>query len=62
VKGNTLLLWVAPMLLLAGGALFVGMNVKRRRGLLDEEDLLEQERLAQGTTPDDGTQNRGSGS
>lgn len=38
VQGNTLLLWLAPVLLLAGGAVLVGVNVNRRRALLREEE------------------------
>ena len=34
VKGNTLVLWLAPALLLIGGAAFVGLSVRRRNRLL----------------------------
>ena len=34
VKGNTLVLWLAPLLLLLGGAVFVGVSVSRRKHLL----------------------------
>ena len=34
VKGNTLVLWLAPALLLLGGAAFVGLSVRRRNRLL----------------------------
>lgn len=36
VKGNTLLLWLAPALLLAGGAMVVWFNVRQRKRLLTE--------------------------
>ncbi|MBT8061738.1 MAG: cytochrome c-type biogenesis protein CcmH [Xanthomonadales bacterium] len=36
VKGNTLLLWLAPALLLVGGALVVWFNVRQRKRLLIE--------------------------
>jgi cytochrome c-type biogenesis protein CcmH len=38
VKGNTIVLWLAPVLLLAAGAAAVGFNVSRRRRLLDDEN------------------------
>ena len=34
VKGNTLVLWLAPALLLIGGATVIGVNVNRRKRLL----------------------------
>ena len=34
VKGNTLVLWLAPLLLLLGGAAVVGVSVSRRKHLL----------------------------
>ena len=34
VKGNTLILWLAPALLLIGGATVIGVNVNRRKRLL----------------------------
>ena len=34
VKGNTLVLWLAPAILLAGGAAVVGFTVRKRRRLL----------------------------
>lgn len=40
VKGNTLLLWAAPLLLLLGGAAVVYVNIRQRKRLLagpDEE-------------------------
>jgi cytochrome c-type biogenesis protein CcmH len=42
LQGNTFLLWLGPALLLAGGAVFIGYQINRRKSLLDlEED--EQE-------------------
>jgi len=38
VKGNTILLWLAPALLLLAGAAAVGYSVSRRGRLLQEED------------------------
>lgn len=38
VKGNTLLLWLTPLLLLAAGAAVVGFNIRRRGALLTGED------------------------
>jgi cytochrome c-type biogenesis protein CcmH len=35
VKGNTLILWLAPAVLLIGGAVVVGANVRRRQRLLE---------------------------
>ena len=37
VQSNTLLLWIAPGLLLIGGAVFLGATVKRRNMQLDDE-------------------------
>lgn len=37
VQANTVVLWVAPLVLLAIGAVLVGFNIRRRRTLLDEE-------------------------
>jgi cytochrome c-type biogenesis protein CcmH len=34
VKGNTMILWLAPALLLLGGAAVVGLNVRKRNQLL----------------------------
>ena len=34
VKGNTLVLWLAPLLLLLGGAAVVGVSISRRKHLL----------------------------
>jgi cytochrome c-type biogenesis protein CcmH len=36
VKGNTLILWLAPAVILLIGAVTVGISVSRRRGLLVE--------------------------
>lgn len=44
VQGNTLVLWVGPILLLVAGAAVIGFNVRRRRSLLEEEN--SGERLA----------------
>ena len=38
VKGNTLLLWAAPALLLLGGAVVVYVNIRQRKRLLAEPD------------------------
>lgn len=42
VKGNTLILWLGPALLLLGGAVVVGVSVRKRKVLLEpahkEED------------------------
>ncbi len=37
VQANTVVLWVAPLLLLLAGAALVGVNIYRRRALLDSE-------------------------
>ncbi|MDX1459842.1 MAG: cytochrome c-type biogenesis protein [Xanthomonadales bacterium] len=34
VKGNTLILWVAPLVLLAAGSAVVAVNIRRRRKML----------------------------
>jgi cytochrome c-type biogenesis protein CcmH len=44
VRGNTLLLWLGPGLLLVLGAAVIGYNIRRRRDLLTEEE--SGERLA----------------
>ncbi|KAA9130561.1 cytochrome c-type biogenesis protein CcmH [Marinihelvus fidelis] len=38
VQPNTVVLWVAPLFLLLAGAVLVGVNIRRRRGLLDDEE------------------------
>jgi cytochrome c-type biogenesis protein CcmH len=35
VKGNTVILWIGPGLLLLGGAVVVAVSVRKRRGLLE---------------------------
>jgi cytochrome c-type biogenesis protein CcmH len=47
VRGNTLLLWLAPLLLLTTGAVVMGVTIHRRRVMLAEEALAE----ARGTSP-----------
>ena len=37
VKGNTLVLWLAPALLLFGGAVVIGINVKKRKALFADQ-------------------------
>jgi cytochrome c-type biogenesis protein CcmH len=46
VQANTLLLWLAPGLLLATGVLVVGFNVRKRSELLAQEDAADGERDA----------------
>jgi cytochrome c-type biogenesis protein CcmH len=46
LKGNTLLLWLAPALLLLGGGLVVGYNVRQHR-LPDEQTPFEPENTDQ---------------
>lgn len=41
VRGNTLLLWLAPLLLLTTGAAVMAMTISRRRTMLAEEALEE---------------------
>lgn len=41
VKGNTLVLWLAPALLLLAGVTALGFSVSKRRALLREEDEAE---------------------
>jgi cytochrome c-type biogenesis protein CcmH len=41
VRGNTLLLWLAPLLLLTTGAVVMGVTIHRRRVMLAEEALAE---------------------
>lgn len=43
VQSNTLLLWAAPLILLAIGAVVVARSVRRRSALLDAEDVAEGE-------------------
>ncbi len=42
VKGNTLVLWLAPAILLAGGAVAVAASVRKRQRLLLDADGEEQ--------------------
>jgi cytochrome c-type biogenesis protein CcmH len=49
VRGNTLLLWLAPLLLLTTGAAVMGVTIHRRRVMLAEEALAE----AQGEREDE---------
>jgi cytochrome c-type biogenesis protein CcmH len=39
VRGNTLLLWLAPILLLTAGAVIMAVTISRRRVMLDSESL-----------------------
>ncbi len=63
VRGNTLLLWLAPLLLLTTGAVVMGVTIHRRRVMLAEEALAE----ARGDEPRESGENnpddisRGSG-
>ena len=41
VRGNTLLLWLAPLLLLTTGAVVMGVTIHRRRVMLAAEALAE---------------------
>ena len=52
VRGNTLLLWLAPLLLLTTGAVVMGMTIHRRRVMLAEEALAEARGEREGD-PDD---------
>lgn len=38
LQANTYLLWLGPALLLAGGAVFIGYQINRRKSLLDMEE------------------------
>ncbi len=48
VRGNTLLLWLAPLLLLTTGALVLALTIRRRRVMLAEEAL--DQVIAEGET------------
>ncbi len=50
VRGNTLLLWLAPLLLLTGGAVIMAVTISRRRVMLAEEAL----DAARDDVPDEG--------
>jgi cytochrome c-type biogenesis protein CcmH len=50
IKGNTLLLWLAPALLLLGGGLVVAYNVRRHR-LTDDGTAFEPEDPDQDVAP-----------
>ncbi len=52
VNSSTLLLWLAPLLLLTAGAAVVAMTIHRRRGMLAEEALAEV-RAEAGGAPND---------
>ena len=57
VRGNTLLLWIAPLLLLTAGAAVMAVTISRRRVMLAEEALdqaLEEADGARGGSRDDG--------
>lgn len=53
VRGNTLLLWIAPLLLLTTGAAVMAVTISRRRVMLAEE-ALEEARGLRGDGDDDG--------
>ncbi len=42
LKSNTLVLWLAPAVLLAGGAAIVGFTVRKRLRLLEDDDEVEE--------------------
>jgi cytochrome c-type biogenesis protein CcmH len=42
VKGNTLILWLAPLLLLVGGAVVVAVSIRRRKQLLPDSPGTEE--------------------
>lgn len=50
IKGNTLMLWLAPALLLLGGGMVVAYNVRRHR-LTDDGSVFEPEDTDQDSTP-----------
>ena len=54
VRGNTLLLWLAPLLLLTTGAAVMAVTIHRRRVMLAEEALAEA-RGGRMADPEDGS-------
>jgi len=44
VKGNTMILWLAPALLLLGGAAVIGVNVKKRKTLFADQATDQSEK------------------
>jgi cytochrome c-type biogenesis protein CcmH len=43
VKPTTYLLWIGPFLLLAGGLIILTVNLRKRRELISESPLSEEE-------------------
>ena len=54
VKGNTLLLWLAPLILLTTGAVVLGLTIRRRKVMLAEEALEEVRSAVTERQPDAG--------
>lgn len=56
MRGSTLLLWLAPLLLFTGGAVVIALTLRQRRVMLAEEALQEAEQGLPAGDVDDGPQ------